>query len=68
METLTGKHREDSKLIYDLTDQDGELLSLHYYLTVSTHLHNTKMYTCTILYYTVVVVVLYYRESLFSEQ
>lgn len=27
-ETLTGKYGEDSKLIYDLADQGGELLSL----------------------------------------
>uniref|UniRef100_A0A8C7AGE2 Histidine--tRNA ligase, cytoplasmic n=1 Tax=Neovison vison TaxID=452646 RepID=A0A8C7AGE2_NEOVI len=33
-ETLTGKYGEDSKLIYDLKDQDGELLSLRYDLTV----------------------------------
>lgn len=34
-ETLTGKYGEDSKLIYDLEDQGGELLSLRYDLTVS---------------------------------
>uniref|UniRef100_A0A3Q1F0S8 histidine--tRNA ligase n=1 Tax=Acanthochromis polyacanthus TaxID=80966 RepID=A0A3Q1F0S8_9TELE len=34
-ETLTGKYGEDSKLIYDLKDQGGELLSLRYDLTVS---------------------------------
>ena len=33
-ETLTGKYGEDSKLIYDLEDQGGELLSLRYDLTV----------------------------------
>jgi hypothetical protein len=33
-ETLTGKYGEDSKLIYDLADQGGELLSLRYDLTV----------------------------------
>nr|GEX97405.1 histidine--tRNA ligase, cytoplasmic [Tanacetum cinerariifolium] len=33
-ETLTGKYREDSKLIYDLADQGGELSSLRYDLTV----------------------------------
>ncbi|XP_069510315.1 histidine--tRNA ligase, cytoplasmic-like isoform X2 [Ambystoma mexicanum] len=33
-ETLTGKYGEDSKLIYDLSDQGGELLSLRYDLTV----------------------------------
>ena len=27
-ETLTGKYGEDSKLIYDLQDQGGEILSL----------------------------------------
>ena len=35
-ETLTGKYGEDSKLIYDVADQGGELLSLRYDLTVST--------------------------------
>ncbi|KAF5399272.1 Histidine tRNA synthetase [Paragonimus heterotremus] len=33
-EVLTGKYGEDSKLIYDLQDQGGELLSLRYDLTV----------------------------------
>lgn len=33
-ETLTGKYGEDSKLIYDLKGQGGELLSLRYDLTV----------------------------------
>jgi len=33
-EMLTGKYGEDSKLIYDLADQGGELLSLRYDLTV----------------------------------
>ncbi|XP_022718463.1 histidine--tRNA ligase, cytoplasmic-like [Durio zibethinus] len=33
-ETLTGKYGEDSKLIYDLADQGGELCSLRYDLTV----------------------------------
>ncbi|RLO05823.1 hypothetical protein DYB28_003242 [Aphanomyces astaci] len=33
-ETLTGKYGEDSKLIYDLADQGGELLALRYDLTV----------------------------------
>jgi histidyl-tRNA synthetase len=31
---LTGKYGEDSKLIYDLSDQGGELCSLRYDLTV----------------------------------
>ena len=34
-ETLTGKYGEDAKLIYDLKDQGGEMLSLRYDLTVS---------------------------------
>lgn len=38
-ETLTGKYGEDSKLIYDLKDQGGELLSLRYDLTVSSCCH-----------------------------
>eukprot|EP00475_Leptophrys_vorax_P035000 TRINITY_DN57234_c0_g1_i1.p1 TRINITY_DN57234_c0_g1~~TRINITY_DN57234_c0_g1_i1.p1 ORF type:complete len:1057 (+),score=269.44 TRINITY_DN57234_c0_g1_i1:2097-5267(+) len=33
-ETLVGKYGEESKLIYDLADQGGELLSLRYDLTV----------------------------------
>lgn len=33
-EVLLGKYGEDSKLIYDLADQGGELLSLRYDLTV----------------------------------
>ncbi|KAL2413611.1 Histidine-tRNA ligase, mitochondrial [Exophiala dermatitidis] len=33
-EVLKGKYGEDSKLIYDLKDQGGELLSLRYDLTV----------------------------------
>ena len=33
-ETLMGKYGEDSKLIYDLNDKGGELLSLRYDLTV----------------------------------
>ncbi|XP_022649214.1 histidine--tRNA ligase, cytoplasmic-like isoform X2 [Varroa destructor] len=33
-QTLTGKYGEDSKLIYDLADQGGEILSLRYDLTV----------------------------------
>lgn len=33
-EILSGKYGEDSKLIYDLQDQGGELCSLRYDLTV----------------------------------
>lgn len=33
-DTLTGKYGEDSKLIFDLADQGGEILSLRYDLTV----------------------------------
>jgi len=33
-DVLTGKYGEDSKLIYDLADQGGEILSLRYDLTV----------------------------------
>ena len=33
-ETLMGKYGEESKLIYDIQDQGGELLSLRYDLTV----------------------------------
>jgi histidyl-tRNA synthetase len=34
-EILGGKYGEDSKLIYDLKDQGGEICSLRYDLTVS---------------------------------
>jgi histidyl-tRNA synthetase len=33
-EILSGKYGEDSKLIYDLADQGGEICSLRYDLTV----------------------------------
>lgn len=33
-EILSGKYGEDSKLIYDLKDQGGEICSLRYDLTV----------------------------------
>lgn len=33
-EILSGKYGEDSKLIYDLQDQGGEICSLRYDLTV----------------------------------
>ena len=35
-EILAGKYGEDSKLIYDLQDQGGEICSLRYDLTVSS--------------------------------
>lgn len=50
-ETLMGKYGEDSKLIYDLADQGGELLALRYDLTVpfarymaSNHFSSIKRY------------------------
>ena len=50
-ETLMGKYGEDSKLIYELNDQGGELLSLRYDLTVPFarymavhHLNSLKRY------------------------
>lgn len=44
-EVLTGKYGEDSKLIYDLKDQGGEILSLRYDLTVplARHLAMSKI-------------------------
>ncbi|GBM09483.1 Histidine--tRNA ligase, cytoplasmic [Araneus ventricosus] len=44
-ETLTGKYGEDSKLIFDLADQGGEILSLRYDLTVpfARHLAMNKI-------------------------
>jgi histidyl-tRNA synthetase len=35
-EILTGKYGEDSKLIYDLADQGGEICSLRYDITLPT--------------------------------
>ena len=32
--SITGKYGEDSKLIYELEDQGGEILALRYDLTV----------------------------------
>ena len=54
-EVLTGKYGEDSKLIYDLADQGGEILALRYDLTVPfarycamNKITNIKRYcTCT---------------------
>ncbi|CAL8147293.1 unnamed protein product [Orchesella dallaii] len=42
---LTGKYGDDSKLIYDLKDQGGEILSLRYDLTVpfARHLAENKI-------------------------
>ena len=39
-EILAGKYGEDSKLIYDLKDQGGEICSLRYDLTVSASCHS----------------------------
>ncbi|XP_034232123.1 histidine--tRNA ligase, cytoplasmic isoform X1 [Thrips palmi] len=56
-EVLTGKYGEDSKLIYDLADQGGELLSLRYDLTVPfarylamNKISNIKRYTIAKVY------------------
>ncbi|KAF5019026.1 hypothetical protein F66182_8976 [Fusarium sp. NRRL 66182] len=51
-EILAGKYGEDSKLIYDLADQGGEICSLRYDLTVpfarflamNKHIQNIKRY------------------------
>ncbi|KAG8728295.1 Cytoplasmic and mitochondrial histidine tRNA synthetase, partial [Ceratobasidium sp. 414] len=49
-EILTGKYGEDSKLIYDLQDQGGEVCSLRYDLTVPFASHdqgtNGEFYQC----------------------
>jgi hypothetical protein len=42
-EILSGKYGEDSKLIYDLQDQGGELCSLRYDLTVSRLAHSNVL-------------------------
>ena len=51
-ETLTGKYGEDSKLIYDLKDQGGEILALRYDLTVSFQTINFSLlaldFCCTV--------------------
>ena len=46
-----GKYGEDSKLIYDLADQGGELLSLRYDLTVRGVVcaHHTRARTLLVL-------------------
>eukprot|EP00696_Hemimastix_kukwesjijk_P017554 gnl/Hemi2/6230_TR2140_c0_g1_i1.p1 gnl/Hemi2/6230_TR2140_c0_g1~~gnl/Hemi2/6230_TR2140_c0_g1_i1.p1 ORF type:complete len:1134 (-),score=428.14 gnl/Hemi2/6230_TR2140_c0_g1_i1:68-3154(-) len=57
-ETLTGKYGEDSKLIYDLADQGGELLALRYdltvpfarYLAMNTDVHKLKRYHISRVY------------------
>jgi len=47
---LTGKYGEDSKLIYDLKDQGGEILALRYDLTVpfARYLAMSKISSITI--------------------
>lgn len=57
-EVLKGKYGEDSKLIYDLKDQGGELLSLRYDLTVpfarwlamNANIKNYKRYAISKVY------------------
>lgn len=44
-EILSGKYGEDSKLIYDLKDQGGEICSLRYDLTVSASGSEGLFYT-----------------------
>lgn len=45
-EILSGKYGEDSKLIYDLQDQGGELCSLRYDLTVSRLARTNLLLVC----------------------
>jgi len=52
-DVLTGKYGEDSKLIYDLADQGGEICALRYDLTVdfnfpflSIFLFKNKLFLC----------------------
>jgi histidyl-tRNA synthetase len=45
-EILAGKYGEDSKLIYDLQDQGGEICSLRYDLTVRSSPHMPSFTTC----------------------
>ena len=47
-DTLVGKYGEDSKLIYDLADQGGELLSLRYDLTVSRYIRSSSVVALTV--------------------
>ena len=55
-ETLTGKYGEDSKLIYDLADQGGEIASLRYDLTVS-------FFVCSHLFFLDGIVLLVLSQS-----
>ncbi len=50
-----GKYGEDSKLIYDLADQGGEILSLRYDLTVSTDA--SGLLECSLVSYVLVCLV-----------
>lgn len=45
-EVLMGKYGEESKLIYNLEDQGGELLSLRYDLTVNLPTFSNKSFFC----------------------
>ena len=44
-ETLMGKYGEDTKLIYDLADQGGEILSLRFAAYSQTLLHSACLVT-----------------------
>lgn len=41
---MTSRYGEDTKLIYDLADQGGELLALRYDLTVSARAGDVKAF------------------------
>lgn len=60
-EVLTGKYGEDSKLIYDLKDQGGEILSLRYDLTVPFARYLAMSKISTIKRYTIAKV--YRRDN-----
>ncbi|TRY73984.1 hypothetical protein TCAL_10585 [Tigriopus californicus] len=60
-DVLTGKYGEDSKLIYDLKDQGGEILSLRYDLTVPFARYVAMNKTSTIKRYQVAKV--YRRDN-----
>ena len=43
IQVLTGKYGEDSKLIYDLADQGGEILALRYFNNIYGKFLNTLL-------------------------
>ena len=65
-DTLMGKYGEDSKLIYDLADQGGEILSLRYDLTVSTFTYILHVHTIYDIHSCISVVHTYIRTYMWA--